>query len=107
MFIRLQMNPENLTTICNFCSKDSTQVKKLLAGNNGTHICNECVDLCHGILDKETKPKQTFKNIPSPRQIHEHLDKHVISQDKAKKTLSVAIYNHFKRLKSKYKITKK
>ena len=88
-------------TICNFCSKDSTQVKKLLAGNNGTHICNECVDLCHGILDKETKPKQTFKNIPSPRQIHEHLDKHVISQDKAKKTLSVAIYNHFKRLKSK------
>lgn len=88
-------------TICNFCTKDSTQVKKLLAGNNGTHICDECVDLCHNILDKEVVAKNTFKNIPSPRNIHEHLDKHVISQDSAKKTLSVAIYNHFKRLKSK------
>ena len=90
-------------TICNFCDKDTSQVKKLLAGNNGIHICNECVDLCHNILDKESKPKKLFKNIPSPRQIHEHLDQHVISQNKAKKTLSVAIYNHFKRLKSKNK----
>ena len=87
-------------TICNFCGKDSTQVKKLLAGNNGTHICNECVNLCYDIVIKEDKPKNQFKNIPSPRKIHEHLDKHVISQDSAKKTLSVAIYNHFKRLKS-------
>jgi len=93
-------------TICNFCDKDTSQVKKLLAGNNGIHICNECVDLCHTILDKETKTKKLFKNIPSPRQIHEHLDKHVISQDKAKKTLSVAVYNHFKRLKSKSKLQK-
>ena len=88
-------------TICNFCGKDSTQVKKLLAGNNGTHICNECVNLCYDIvIEDENKPKNYFKNIPSPRQIHEHLDKHVISQDSAKKTLSVAIYNHYKRLKS-------
>jgi ATP-dependent Clp protease ATP-binding subunit ClpX len=87
-------------TICNFCTKDSTQVKKLLAGNNGTHICDECVALCHNILDKEVVAKKTLKNIPSPRNIHENLDKHVISQDSAKKTLSVAIYNHFKRLKS-------
>ena len=90
-------------TICNFCDKDTSQVKKLLAGNNGIHICNECVDLCHHILDKETKPKNVLKTIPSPRKIHEHLDQHVISQHKAKKTLSVAIYNHFKRLKSKNK----
>lgn len=88
-------------TICNFCSKDNTQVKKLLAGNNGTHICNECVNLCYNIvIEDEKKPKNYFKDIPSPRKIHEHLDKHVISQDSAKKTLSVAIYNHYKRLKS-------
>lgn len=94
------------STICNFCDKDTSQVKKLLAGNNGIHICNECVDLCHTILDKETKTTKLFKNIPSPRQIHQHLDKHVISQDKAKKSLSVAVYNHFKRLKSKSKLQK-
>jgi len=88
-------------TICNFCGKDSTQVKKLLAGNNGTHICNECVNLCYDIvIEDEKKPKNYFKDIPSPRKIHEHLDKHVISQSSAKKTLSVAIYNHYKRLKS-------
>ena len=59
-FIRLQMNPEGIydtNTICNFCDKDTSQVKKLLAGNNGIHICNECVDLCHHILDKETNLK--------------------------------------------------
>ena len=93
-------------TICNFCNKDSSQVKKLLAGNNGIHICNECVDLCHGLLSKQTKQKKQLKDIPSPRQIHEHLDKHVISQDAAKKTLSVAVYNHFKRIRSDKKIQK-
>ena len=93
-------------TICNFCNKDSSQVKKLLAGNNGIHICNECVDLCHGLLSKQTKQKKQLKDIPSPRQIHEHLDKHVISQDAAKKTLSVAVYNHFKRIQSDKKIQK-
>ena len=93
-------------TICNFCDKDSSQVKKLLAGNNGIHICNECVDLCHGLLEKQSKQKKQLKDIPSPRQIHEHLDKHVISQDAAKKTLSVAVYNHFKRIQSTKKIQK-
>ena len=93
-------------TICNFCNKDSSQVKKLLAGNNGIHICNECVDLCHGLLSKQPKQKKQLKDIPSPRQIHEHLDKHVISQDAAKKTLSVAVYNHFKRIQSDKKIQK-
>lgn len=93
-------------TICNFCNKDSSQVKKLLAGNNGIHICNECVDLCHGLLSKQTKQKKQLKDIPSPRQIHEHLDRHVISQNAAKKTLSVAVYNHFKRIQSDKKIQK-
>jgi len=93
-------------TICNFCDKDTSQVNKLLAGNNGIHICNECVDLCHGLLAKQLKPKRALKNIPSPKEIHAHLDKHVISQDAAKKTLSVAVYNHFKRIQSDKKIQK-
>lgn len=93
-------------TICNFCDKDTSQVNKLLAGNNGIHICNECVDLCHGLLAKQSKPKRSLKNVPSPKEIHAHLDKHVISQDDAKKTLSVAVYNHFKRIQSTKKIQK-
>ena len=93
-------------TICNFCDKDTSQVNKLLAGNNGIHICNECVDLCHGLLAKQSKPKRALKNIPSPKEIHAYLDKHVISQDAAKKTLSVAVYNHFKRIQSTKKIQK-
>jgi len=90
-------------TICNFCSKDATQVTKLLAGENDTHICSDCVELCYGIV-KEKKVEAIHKNygkkyeVPTPRQIHNDLDKHVISQDHAKKTLSVAIYNHYKRI---------
>jgi len=96
-------------TICNFCSKDTTQVKKLLAGENGTHICSECVELCYGIvknkpidisgLQAAVKKHNTFQ-VPTPREIHKDLDEHVISQDHAKKTLSVAIYNHYKRIGS-------
>ena len=90
-------------TICNFCNKDATQVKKLLAGENDTHICSDCVELCYGIV-KEKKVEAIHKNygkkyeVPTPREIHNDLDKHVISQDYAKKTLSVAIYNHYKRI---------
>lgn len=93
-------------TICNFCNKDTTQVKKLLAGGNGVHICSDCVELCHDIVTKESKPsitKNNIFNVPTPREIHDNLDKHVISQDMAKKTLSVAIYNHYKRITSKTK----
>jgi len=96
------MKSSNLT-ICNFCNKDTTQVKKLLAGENGNHICSDCVELCYGIV-KEQKVEAIHKNygkkyqVPTPREIHNDLDKHVISQDHAKKTLSVAIYNHYKRI---------
>jgi len=91
-------------TICNFCNKDATQVKKLLAGENGTHICSECVKLCHGIVTNEPVITTTVINkpfeVPTPREIHDDLNRHVISQDRAKKTLSVAIYNHYKRITS-------
>jgi len=100
------MNPSN--TICNFCNKDTTQVKKLLAGENGTHICSDCVVLCYGIVkDATTNAIQKDRNkkleVLTPRQIHNDLNKHVISQDRAKKTLSVAIYNHYKRISSNTK----
>jgi len=100
------MNPSN--TICNFCNKDTTQVKKLLAGENGTHICSDCVVLCYDIVkDSTTNAIQKDRNkkleVLTPRQIHDDLDKHVISQDRAKKTLSVAIYNHYKRISSNTK----
>jgi ATP-dependent Clp protease ATP-binding subunit ClpX len=96
------------TTICNFCSKDTTQVKKLLAGEGGVHICIDCVELCHGIVkDATTNAIQKDRNkkheVLTPRQIHNDLNKHVISQDRAKKTLSVAIYNHYKRISSNTK----
>ena len=94
---------------CNFCSKDTTQVKKLLAGENHTHICSDCVELCYGIIKNETVKienaiqKKTKNVIPTPKGIHKHLDKYVISQSHAKKTLSVAMYNHYKRISSKTK----
>ena len=98
-------------TICNFCSKDTTQVKKLLAGENGTHICSECVELCYGIVknkpvtteaQQDAVKKHNFK-VPTPREIHTNLDEYVISQDHAKRTLSVAMYNHYKRINSNTK----
>jgi len=96
------------TTICNFCSKDTTQVKKLLAGEGGVHICSDCVELCFGIVTKDDIHKSPIKKtniftVPTPRKIHDNLNEHVISQERAKKTLSVAIYNHYKRITSKTK----
>ena len=96
------MKPNDI--ICNFCGKGRTQVKKLLAGENSMHICSDCVDLCYGILqNNEVKIENTIQkkfNLPTPREIHKHLDDYVISQDKAKKTLSVAVYNHYRRITS-------
>ena len=96
------MKPNDI--ICNFCGKGRNQVKKLLAGENSMHICSDCVDLCYGILqNNEVKIENTIQkkfNLPTPREIHKHLDDYVISQDKAKKTLSVAVYNHYRRITS-------
>lgn len=89
---------------CNFCGKNKHQTKKLLAGNDGTHICDGCVDLCHDILIKEKSKELKKPTIitrlkqSTPTQLHEHLNRYVIGQDRAKKTLSVAVYNHYKRI---------
>ena len=89
---------------CSFCGKEQAKVKKLIAGPN-IYICNECVDLCNDIIEEQIKGDEdvTLEELPSPREIFNQLDEYVIGQDKAKKVLSVAVYNHYKRLKKNTK----
>jgi ATP-dependent Clp protease ATP-binding subunit ClpX len=86
---------------CSFCGKSQKQVKKLIAGP-GVYICDECIDLCNEIIEEELSESSELKwdNLPKPREIYEFLDSYVIGQDKAKKALSVAVYNHYKRIQS-------
>ena len=86
---------------CSFCGKNQDEVKKLIAGPS-VYICNECVDLCNDIIEEEVKHEETDSehNLLSPLEIYQKLDDYVIGQDKAKKILSVAVYNHYKRLKN-------
>src|ERR1700748_939330 len=86
---------------CSFCGKSQKQVKKLIAGP-GVYICDECIDLCNEIIEEELAEPAEFKwdSLPKPREIYEFLDAYVIGQDKAKKALSVAVYNHYKRIQS-------
>jgi ATP-dependent Clp protease ATP-binding subunit ClpX len=86
---------------CSFCGKSQKQVKKLIAGP-GVYICDECIDLCNEIIEEELSESSDLKwdNLPKPREIYEFLDSYVIGQDKAKKALSVAVYNHYKRIQS-------
>ena len=107
---------------CSFCGKSQDQVRKLIAGP-GVYICDECIDLCNEILDEELvdsqgnrgqaadnsrkaapaakksgKPAPTLASIPKPQQIKSFLDEQVVGQEAAKKVMSVAVYNHYKRL---------
>ncbi len=84
---------------CSFCGKSQKQVKKLIAGP-GVYICDECIDLCNEIIEEElAEPGElTFDQLPNPREIREFLDDYVVGQDEAKKILSVAVYNHYKRI---------
>ncbi|MCA9054086.1 MAG: ATP-dependent Clp protease ATP-binding subunit ClpX, partial [Planctomycetaceae bacterium] len=87
---------------CSFCGKSYRDVGPLVEGPGDVYICGECIDLCQSILDQERKrrgeTKPLFSKVPTPREIVAHLDQYVIGQDKAKKTLSVAVHNHYKRL---------
>ena len=92
--------PNNLT-MCSFCGKSQSEVRKLIAGP-GVYICDSCITICKGILEKEfkedtRKTKHTFR-VPKPAEIKKLLDQHVIGQDTAKRVLSVAVHNHYKRL---------
>ena len=86
---------------CSFCGKSQKQVKKLIAGP-GVYICDECIDLCNEIIEEELSEPSELKcdSLPKPREIYEFLDAYVIGQEKAKKALSVAVYNHYKRVQS-------
>ena len=92
--------PNNLT-MCSFCGKSQAEVRKLIAGP-GVYICDSCITICRGILEKELKD-DSRKNkpslrVPKPAEIKKLLDQHVIGQDTAKKVLTVAVHNHYKRL---------
>jgi ATP-dependent Clp protease ATP-binding subunit ClpX len=86
---------------CSFCGKSQKQVKKLIAGP-GVYICDECIDLCNEIIEEELSESSDLQwdDLPKPREIYEFLDQYVIGQDTAKKALSVAVYNHYKRVQA-------
>ena len=92
---------DNQKLTCSFCGKNQEDVKKLIAGPS-VYICDECVDLCNDIIEEEIKADDpdTLNELPSPAEIFSQLDDYVIGQEKAKKVLSVAVYNHYKRLKN-------
>jgi ATP-dependent Clp protease ATP-binding subunit ClpX len=89
-------------TTCSFCGKTSREVGPMVEGPNDVYICTNCTDLCGNIFKQEKRRvstgSQLFSSIPSPRSLKEYLDQYVIGQDQAKKTLSVAVHNHYKRL---------
>ncbi len=85
---------------CSFCGKSEHEVRKLIAGPS-VYICDECVDLCNDIIREEVHAKPQIKGLPKPQEIRAVLDEYVIGQEQAKKVLSVAVYNHYKRLSAK------
>src|SRR5689334_12676073 len=89
-------------TTCSFCGKSSRDVGPMVEGPSDVYICANCVDLAHNIIRQEkrklTASQPLFSSIPSPRQIKEFLDQYVVGQQHAKKALSVAVHNHYKRL---------
>ncbi|GIP31332.1 ATP-dependent protease ATP-binding subunit ClpX [Paenibacillus sp. J2TS4] len=100
-----KFNEEKGQLKCSFCGKSQDQVRKLVAGP-GVYICDECIELCTEIVEEELGHEEEvdLKDIPKPKDIRNILDQYVIGQDQAKKSLSVAVYNHYKRINSQSKV---
>lgn len=100
-----KFNDEKGQLKCSFCGKTQDQVRKLVAGP-GVYICDECIELCTEIVEEElgTEEEAEFKDVPKPKEILSILDEYVIGQEQAKKSLAVAVYNHYKRINSNNKI---
>lgn len=100
-----KFNEEKGQLKCSFCGKTQEQVRKLVAGP-GVYICDECIELCTEIVEEElgTEQEIEFKDVPKPHEIREILNEYVIGQEQAKKSLAVAVYNHYKRINSNSKI---
>ena len=88
---------------CSFCGKSQKQVKRLIAGP-GVYICNECIELCNEMIEEEldtgSSSSENGDRLPRPAEIRDFLDEYVIGQDVAKRTLAVAVYNHYKRIRA-------
>ncbi|MCF6268006.1 MAG: ATP-dependent Clp protease ATP-binding subunit ClpX, partial [Desulfuromusa sp.] len=99
----MSLKEENSQLTCSFCGKSQDEVKKLIAGPT-VYICDECIELCNDIIDEESRLDQTIdpesKQLSKPVEINDILDEYVIGQELAKKILSVAVYNHYKRIES-------
>ena len=97
------MRGKDQKQFCSFCGKRQDEVLILIAGPNDTYICDDCVEKCYHIVKEHKKSSYEFnlKDIPKPEQIKKILDEYVVGQEKAKKILSVAVYNHYKRIKAK------
>jgi ATP-dependent Clp protease ATP-binding subunit ClpX len=87
---------------CSFCGKGQEEVRRLIAGPGAVYICDECVQLCREIIEEEeqpvARPEPSFTRIPTPKKLYEQLNQYVVGQERAKKILSVAVYNHYKRI---------
>src|SRR5690625_7120567 len=96
-----KFNDEKGQVKCSFCGKSQDQVRKLVAGP-GVYICDECIELCNEIVEEELGGMEDFDltEIPKPKEICETLDDYVIGEERAKRNLSVAVYNHYKRINS-------
>ena len=101
-------NNEDKLLYCSFCGKNQNEVRKLIAGPS-VYICNECIDLCNDIIKEEISEasEDEEEDFPVPMEIKATLDEYVIGQEEAKKNLSVAVYNHYKRLKGSKKLDSK
>jgi len=103
--LMFKFNDEKDNLSCSFCGKTQDQVRKLVAGQ-GVYICDECVELCAEIVEEEVGLDEHFelKDVPKPREIQSILDEYIIGQDRAKKSLAVAVYNHYKRINTNSKV---